>query len=49
MFSETRGAKATPAKTIPAVSKQRMELPEHLEVTPDRIETLEAVLRVHHR
>jgi hypothetical protein len=44
MFIEKRGAKTAPARTIPAASKDALELPEHLEVRPGRIDNLEAGL-----
>jgi hypothetical protein len=44
MFIEKRGAKTAPARTIPAASKDALELPEHLEVRPGRLDNLEAVL-----
>ena len=42
---EKRGAKAAPARTIPASMKQSLEPPEHLELRPGTIETLEQSLR----
>jgi hypothetical protein len=44
MFIEKRGAKIRPARTIPAASKNALELPAHLEVRPGRIDNLEASL-----
>ena len=45
MFIEKRGAKTVPARTIPAASKRALDLPEHLEVRPGRIDNLEATMR----
>jgi len=44
MLIEKRGAKAAPARTIPASQKGRTELPEHLEVRPGTIDKLEEAL-----
>jgi hypothetical protein len=44
MFIDKRGEKAAPARTISAASKQALDLPEHLEVRPGRIDTVEAEL-----
>lgn len=44
MVIEKRSPRAAPAKTIAAAVKQRMTLPEYLEVRPGTIETLEATL-----
>ena len=44
MFIEKRGAKSAPARTIPAAVKAAVDLPEHLEVRPGRIDNLEATL-----
>jgi hypothetical protein len=41
---EKRGAKAAPARTIPASRKSHLELPDHLEVRPGTIDTLEQSL-----
>jgi len=32
MFVDKRGAKTAPARTIPAASKQALDVPNHLEV-----------------
>src|SRR5262245_47684724 len=45
MLMDKRGAKAAPARTIPASVKDTLELPEHLEVRAGTIDTLEDVLR----
>ena len=42
---DKRGPKARPARTIPSSMKQSLELPEHLELRPGTIETLEQSLR----
>jgi hypothetical protein len=41
MFIDKRGAKAAPARTIPAVVKRKLDVPAHLEVHIGRIENLE--------
>jgi hypothetical protein len=41
MLIDKRGAKAAPARRIPAVIKQRLDVPEHLEVRIGKIENLE--------
>lgn len=45
MFIDKRGAKARPARTIPAVSKHALDVPEHLEVRSGTIENLEAAVK----
>ena len=45
MVIEKRGAKAAPAYVIPAATKQRLEIPEHLEVRSIDIARLEQQLR----
>ena len=45
MLIEKRSPRAAPARTIPGATKQKLELPDHLEMISGRIETLEAVLR----
>ena len=44
LMIEKRGAKVTPARTVPASWKERIELPEHLEVRPGTIDNLEQSL-----
>lgn len=44
MVIEKRGGRTTPARTIPAAVKQRMTLPEHLEVRAGTVHTLEESL-----
>jgi hypothetical protein len=45
MFIDKRGAKARPARTIPADVKRQLELPGHLEVIVARLSELESCLR----
>jgi hypothetical protein len=44
MFIDKRGAKTAPARTIPAASKRVLDVPNHLEVRPGRIDNVEASL-----
>ena len=44
MLIEKRGAKAAPARRIPAAVKERLEAPEHLEVRDGTIADLEDML-----
>jgi len=44
MLIEKRGARATPARTIPASVKRRLDVPQHLEVRTGKIDDLEACL-----
>jgi hypothetical protein len=41
---DKRGAKAAPARRIPAAVKQRLDVPDHLEVRKGRIADLEDIL-----
>jgi hypothetical protein len=41
MFIDKRGAKAAPARTIPAGVKKGLDVPDHLEVRIGRIHDLE--------
>jgi hypothetical protein len=41
LMIEKRGAKVTPARTVPASWKEHIELPEHLEIRPGTVDTLE--------
>jgi hypothetical protein len=45
MFIEKRGDKATPTKKIASAVKERLDLPQHLEMRTGAIEDLEAVLQ----
>ena len=44
MLLDKRGAKARPARRIPAAVKQRLDVPDHLEVRKGRIADLEDIL-----
>lgn len=44
MLIDKRGAKAAPARRIPAAVKQRLDAPDHLEVRRGRIADLEDIL-----
>ena len=44
MLIDKRGAKSGPARTVPAASKQTLDVPDHLEVRSGRIENLEGIL-----
>jgi hypothetical protein len=44
MLIEKRGAKAKPAKIIPSVTKRDLQISEHLEMHPGRIDNLETQL-----
>jgi hypothetical protein len=44
MFIAKRGAKVAPAKRIPAAIKQRLDIPEHLEMRVGTIRDLESIL-----
>jgi hypothetical protein len=44
MFIEKRADKATPTKTIPSAIKERLDVPQHLEMRTGMIDDLEAVL-----
>lgn len=44
MFIEKRGDKATPVKTIPSAVKERLDVPQHLEMRTGAIHNLESVL-----
>lgn len=44
MFIEKRGAKAAPAKRIPAGVKRKLDVPAHLEMRSGRIENLESCI-----
>jgi hypothetical protein len=44
MWIEKRGEKAKPARTISAAAKQKLRVPEHLEVHIGRIEDIDRVL-----
>jgi len=44
MFIEKRGAKAAPARTIPAASKRALDVPDHLQMRAGRIDDLESSL-----
>jgi hypothetical protein len=44
MLLDKRGAKAIPARRIPAAVKQRLDVPDHLEVRTGRIADLENIL-----
>ena len=44
MLIEKRGARRAPARTIPTAVKQRMKLPEHLEVRAGTVNTVEESL-----
>jgi hypothetical protein len=44
MFIDKRGAKTAPVRTIPAASKQALDVPDHLEVRRGTIVNLEASL-----
>jgi hypothetical protein len=45
MFIEKRGDKAKPTTTIPSAVKERLDVPQHLEIRTGIIDNLEAVLR----
>ena len=47
MLIDKRGARTAPAKTIPATLKRALAIPDHLEVRPGRIDTLESSLTSH--
>lgn len=49
MLIEKRGSKATPARIIPAATKNLLDVPDHLETRVGRIDTLEILLRAHGR
>ena len=44
MLIEKRGAKASPARKIPAAMKRKLDVPDHLEVRIGRIDDLESFL-----
>lgn len=44
MVIEKRGPQAAPARVIPAATKLRLEIPEHLEVIEGRLEQIEDLL-----
>lgn len=46
MLIDKRGAKATPARRIPAAVKQGLDVPDHLEVRIGGIDDVEAILRM---
>ena len=45
MFIDKRGARAAPVKRIPSAIKQRLDVPDHLEVRAGKIDNLEDILR----
>jgi hypothetical protein len=45
MLIDKRGAKAVPARTIPAVMKRELDIPDHLETRIGRIDDIEDGLR----
>jgi hypothetical protein len=44
MFIEKRGDRAKPAKAIPSAVKERLDVPQHLEMRKGTVDNLEAVL-----
>lgn len=44
MVIEKRGPQAAPARVIPAATKLRLEIPEHLEVMEGRLDQIESLL-----
>jgi hypothetical protein len=44
MFIDKRRPKTRPVRTVPAASKQALDIPEHLEVRAGRIDNLEEIL-----
>jgi hypothetical protein len=44
MLIDKRGAKAAPARNIPAAVKEKYDLPQHLEVRSGRLDSLEDIL-----
>ena len=45
MMLDKRGAKTAPARTIPSIVKNSLDVPEHLEVRTGKLEDLEEILR----